>query len=84
MLAQGKDSKEDGGGRELLFEHISLSPDSLNGRFGFCRGDLLPDAADVPLYNGCPLPRLASERDAQQFFGRDVPPRIMEKIGDDL
>ena len=51
----------------LLFEHISLSPDSLYGRLGIYRIDLLPDAADVPLYNGSPLPRLASERDAQQF-----------------
>jgi len=67
-----------------FFEYISFLSDCLYGRLGFYRGDLLPDAADVPLYNGRLLPRLASEGDAQQFFGRDVPPRIMEKIGDDL
>ena len=68
----------------LLFEHISLSLDCLYSRLGFYRGDLLPDAADVPLYNGCPLLRLASKGDAQQFFGRYLPPMIAEKIGDDL
>ena len=67
-----------------LFECVSLSPDSLNGRLGFYRGDLLPDAADVPLYNSRSLPRLACEGDAQQFFGRYLPPWIAEKIGDDL
>lgn len=68
----------------LLFEHISLSLDCLYSRLGFYRGDLLPDAADVPLYNGSPLLRLASKGDAQQLIGRDVPPWIAGKIGDDL
>ena len=68
----------------LLFEHISFLSDCLYSRLGFYRGDLLPDAADVPLYNGRLLPRLASERDVQQLFGRYLPPWIAEKIGDDL
>ena len=67
-----------------FFEYISFLSDCLYSRLGFYRGDLLPDAADVPLYNGRLLPRLASERDAQQFFGRYLPPWIVEKIGDDL
>ena len=61
-----------------------MLPDCLYGRLGIYRIDLLPDAADVPLYNGSPLPRLASERDAQQVFGRYLSPWIVEKIGDDL
>ena len=67
-----------------FFEYISFLSDCLYSRLGFYRGDLLPDAADVPLYNGCPLLRLASKGDAQQLIGRDVPPMIAEKIGDDL
>ena len=58
------------------------------GCSNYCRRsdciDLLSDAADVPLYNGCLLPRITSEGDTQQLVGRDVPPRIAEKIGDDL
>ena len=38
-------------------------------RSNYCRRsdciDLLSDAADVPLYNGCLLPRITSEGDAQ-------------------
>ena len=67
-----------------FFEYISFLSDCLYSRLGFYRGDLLPDAADMPFYNGCPLLRLASKGDAQQFFGGYLPPMIAEKIGDDL
>ena len=67
-----------------LFDDVS----TIAVRSNCCRRsdciDLLSDAADVPLYNGCLSPRIISEGDTQQLVGRDVSPRIAEKIGDDL
>ena len=68
----------------VSFDNVAFASGRSDGRLGFYRVDLLSDAADVPLNNGRLLPRLASERDAQQFFGRYLPPMIAEKIGDDL
>lgn len=67
-----------------LFDDVS----TIAVRSNCCRRsdciDFLSDAADVPLYNGCLSPRIISEGDTQQLVGRDVSPRIAEKIGDDL
>ena len=51
----------------VSFDNVAFASGRSDGRLGFYHGDLLPDAADMPLYNGSPLPRLASKRDAQQF-----------------